>query len=182
MLTAARAISQKAHDVMEYPKSNNDREVPDDAFTFDPEKKDLNQQLYYMLTEKGRTFFYLVRGVPLQNGAETWRRLLVRFDASSIGKEMLFARRVVNTPKIKNHRDTAAHRCEVEPGLKKAILIAMLPATLMEGVMARKRLILNYVETRTDFGGVAPMDVGNLISTINGMTTTMKQLKMKRST
>ena len=42
----------------------------------------------------------------------------------------------------------------------------------MEGVMARldvnqtfddvKRLILNYVETRIDFGGVAPMDVGNI--------------------
>ena len=31
MLTAARAISQKAHDVMEYPKSNLDTEVPDDA-------------------------------------------------------------------------------------------------------------------------------------------------------
>ena len=62
--------------------------------------------------------------------------------------------------------------CKVEPGLQKAILIEMLPATLMEGVMARldasqtfddvKRLILNYVETRIDFGGVAPMDVGNL--------------------
>ena len=25
---------------MEYPKSNLDTEVPDDAFTFDPEKKD----------------------------------------------------------------------------------------------------------------------------------------------
>ena len=49
----------------------------------------------------------------------------------------------------------------------------MLPATLVEGVMARldasqtfddvKRLILNFVETRIDFGGVAPMDVGNLV-------------------
>ena len=39
--------------------------------------------------------------------------------------------------------------CKVELGLQKAILIEMLPATLMEGVMARlvKRLILNYVET-----------------------------------
>ena len=188
MLTAARAISQKAHDVMEYPRSNLDTEVPDDAFTFDPEKKDLNQQLYYVLTEKTEgEAFDLVRGVPLQNGAEAWRRLLVRFDARTIGKEMLLARRVVNPPKIKNHRDTAAHiekwqecgrkleqeyGCKVEPGLQKAILIEMLPATLMEGVMARldasqtfddvKRLILNYVETRIDFGGVALMDVGNL--------------------
>ena len=48
--------------------------------------------------------------------------------------------------------------CKVEPGLQKAILIDMLPATLMEGVMARldasqtfddvKCPILNYVETR----------------------------------
>ena len=53
-------------------------------------------------------------------------------------KEMLLARRVVNPPKIKNHRDTAAHiekwqecrrkleqeyGCKVEPGLQKAILI-----------------------------------------------------------
>ena len=62
--------------------------------------------------------------------------------------------------------------CKVESGLQKAILIEMLPAALMEGVMARldvnqtfddvKRLILNYVETRIDFGGVAPMDVGNI--------------------
>ena len=29
-------------------------------------------------------------------------------------------------------------------------------------LMILKRLILNYVETRIDFGGVAPMDVGNL--------------------
>ena len=51
---------------------------------------------------------------------------------------MLLARRVVNPPKIKNHRDTAAHiekwqecrrkleqeyGCKVEPGLQKAILI-----------------------------------------------------------
>ena len=102
MLTAARAISQKAHDVMEYPKSNLDTEVPDDAFTFDPEKKDLNQQLFYVLAEKTEgEVFDLVRGVPLQNGAEAWRRLLDRFDARTIGKEMLLARRVVNPPKIK---------------------------------------------------------------------------------
>ena len=46
----------------------------------------------------------------------------------------------------------------------------MLPATLVEGAMARldatqtfddvKRLILNYVGTRIDSGRVAPMDVG----------------------
>ena len=152
MLTAARAISQKAHDVMEYPKSILDTEVPDDAFTFDLEKKNLNQQLYYVLTEKTEgEAFDLVRGVPLQNGAEAWRRLLVRFDARTIGKEMLLGRRVVNPPKIKNHRDTAAqiekwqecrgkleqeYGCKVESGLQKAILIEMLTATLMEGVMA----------------------------------------------
>ena len=39
MLTAALATSQKAHDVMEYPKSNLDTEVHDDAFTCGPEKK-----------------------------------------------------------------------------------------------------------------------------------------------
>ena len=61
---------------------------------------------------------------------------------------MLLARRVVNPPKIKNLRDTAAHiekwqecgrkleqeyGCKVESGLQKAILIEMLPAALMEG-------------------------------------------------
>ena len=60
----------------------------------------------------------------------------------------------------------------MESGLQKAILIDMLPAALMEGVMARldvnqtfddvKRLILNYVETRIDFGGVAPVGVGSI--------------------
>ena len=64
---------------------------------------------------------------------------------------MLLAGRVVNPPKIKNLRDTAAHTekwqecgqkleqeygCKVESGLQKAILIEMLPAALMEGVMA----------------------------------------------
>ena len=125
--------------------------------------------------------------MPLQNGAEAWRRLLVRFDARTIGKEMLSARRVVNPPKIKNLRGTAAHiekwqecgrkleqeyGCKVESGLQKAILIEMLPTALMEEVMARldvnqtfddvKRLILYFVETRLGFGGVAPMDVGNI--------------------
>ena len=187
MLTAARAISQMAHDVMEYPKSNLDKEVPDDAFTFDLEKTDLNQQLYYVLIEKtDGEAFDLVRGVPVQNGAEAWRRRLVRFDARTIGKEILLARHVLNPPKIKNHEDTVAHiekwqecqgkleqeyGCKVELTLQKAIFIEMLLATLMEGVMARldasqslddvKRIILNYVETRKDFGGVAPMDVGN---------------------
>ena len=92
MLTAARAISQKAHDAMEHPKSNLDTEVHNDAFTCDPEKKDLNQQLHHMLTVKTEgEAFDLVRGVPLQNGAEAWRRLLVRFDARTTGKEMLLA-------------------------------------------------------------------------------------------
>ena len=60
-------------------------------------------------------------------------------------------------------------------GLKRAILIEMLPSTLIEGVMARmkqgesyedtKDMILNYASTRADFrqrdhGGPAPMDVG----------------------
>ena len=80
-------------------------------------------------------------------------RLLVRFEARTIGKEML---------KIKNHRDTAAHiekwqecrrkleqeyGCKVEPGLQKAILIEMFRATLMEGVMAR----LDASQTVDDF-------------------------------
>ena len=34
MFTTTRSISQKAHDVMEYPKSNIDKEIPEDAFTF----------------------------------------------------------------------------------------------------------------------------------------------------
>ena len=38
--------------------------------------------------------FDLVRGVTLQNGAEALRRLLVRFDARTTGKEMLLAWRV----------------------------------------------------------------------------------------
>ena len=163
VVTAARAISQKAHDAMEHPKSNLDTEVPDGAFTCDHEKKDLSQQLHYMLTVKTEVeAFDLVRGVPLQNGAEAWRRLLVRFDARTIGKEMLLAWRVMNPPKINNHRDTAAHiekwqECrrkleqeygrKVEPGLQKAILIEMFRATLMEGVMAR----LDASQTDDDF-------------------------------
>ena len=171
MLTAARAINPNAHEVMEYAKLNLDTEVPEDAFSTDHEKNDLNRQLYNVNTEKTEgEAFDLVQGVPLKNGAEAWRRLLVRLDARTIGKEMLLALRVVNPPKIKNLRGTAAHiekwqecgrtleqefGCKVESGLQKAILIEMLPAALMEGVMARldvnqtfddvKRLILNYV-------------------------------------
>ena len=65
MLTAARAISPKAYEVMDYPQHYLDKEVPDDAFNSDPEKDDLNKQLYYVLTEKTEgEAFDLVRGVP----------------------------------------------------------------------------------------------------------------------
>ena len=40
MLTAARAINPKAHEVMEYAKLNLDTEVPEDAFSTDHEKND----------------------------------------------------------------------------------------------------------------------------------------------
>ena len=136
MLTAARAINPKAHEVMEYAKLNLDTEVPEDAFSTDHEKNDLNRQLNYVLTEKTEgEAFDLVRGVPLQNGAEAWRRLLVRFDARTIGKEMLLARRVVNPPKIKNLRDTAG--VQSRSWTAEILLVEMLPAALMEGVMAR---------------------------------------------
>ena len=105
MLTAARVINPKAHEVMEYAKLNLDREVPEDIFSTGPEKNDLNRQLYFVLTEKREgEAFDLVRGVPVQNRAEAWRRLLVLFDARTSGKEMLLARRVVNPAKIKNLR------------------------------------------------------------------------------
>ena len=123
---------------MEYTKLNLGKEVPEDAFSTDFEKNDVNRQLYYVLTEKTEVkAFDLVRGVPVQNGAEAWRRLLVRFDARTIGKDMLLAQRVVNPPKIKNLRGTAAHiekwqecgrkleqeyGCKVESGLQKKYL------------------------------------------------------------
>ena len=60
----------------------------------------------------------------------------------------------------------------IHEGLLKAILIEMLPANVMEGVMVRldksqkyadvKVMILNYIDHRIDFGGPAPMDVGNI--------------------
>ena len=39
MLTAARAINPKAHEVMEYAKLNLDTEVPEDAFFHGPRKE-----------------------------------------------------------------------------------------------------------------------------------------------
>ena len=88
--------SPKAHEVMEYPKLNLAREVPEDIFFTDPENNDLNEH-------------DLVRGVPVQREAEAWRRLLIRFEARTVGKEMLLARRVVIPPKIMNRRETAVH-------------------------------------------------------------------------
>ena len=77
MLTAARAINPKTHEVMERAKLNFDREVPEDIFSTDPGKNDLKRQLYFVLTEKTESeAFDLVRAV--QNGAEAWRRLLVQ--------------------------------------------------------------------------------------------------------
>ena len=56
-------------------------------------------------------------------------------------------------------------------GLKRAILVEMLPSTLIERVKARlkqddtynsvKDMVLDYVSTRVDFGGPQPMDCSN---------------------
>ena len=189
LMTATSSQSQKAFMVLEKGKENLDSPVADDWVQGDKPLEDANREMYAVLTEKtDGEAFDIVRGVPLQNGAEAWRRLLVRFDARTIGKEMLLARRVVNPPKIKNLRETAAqlerweeqvrklktqYSCDIPSGLQKAIVIEMLPASVMEGVMARldksnqdfhevKAMILNYVETRMDFGGSMPMQVDHL--------------------
>ena len=68
ILTAARAINPKAHEVRNMPS-------PDDAFSTDLEKNYLDRQLRCVVTEKTEgEAFDLVRGVPVQNGAEVWRR------------------------------------------------------------------------------------------------------------
>ena len=99
---------------------------------------------------------------------------------------MLLARRCVNPPKVNQAKDLpgAIDRWEEdvrriqnvykEPlgeGLKRAILVEMLPSTLIEGVMARlkqddtydsvKDMVLDYVSTRVDFCGAQPMDCSN---------------------
>ena len=56
-------------------------EVPDDAFSTDLENNDLNRQCYCVLTEKTEgEAFDLVRGVPVQNGAEATSRSFRRQD------------------------------------------------------------------------------------------------------
>ena len=130
--------------------------------------------------------FDLVKTVEDLNGAESWRLLTARFDPKTTGKHMLLARRCVNPPKVNQAKDLhgAIDRWEEdvrrtqnvykEPlgeGLKRAILVEMLPSTLIEGVMARlkqddtydsvKDMVLDYVSTRVDFGGPQSMDCSN---------------------
>ena len=147
-----------------------------------------SSEIYYLLAQKtSGEAFDLIKGVPEQNGAEAWRLLVARFDAKTIGKEMLLARKCVNPPKVKAPKDLPGaidkweddvRRLEVEyeeklgDGLKRAILIEMLPTTLTEGVMVRlkpgekypdvKDMVLAYVATKVDFGGPAPMDCSNV--------------------
>ena len=97
------------------------------------------------LVRKGRRKFWTAEEEHLrcqrrrkQSGTKLARGLRagaqVRFDARIFGKEMLLSRRVVNPPKITNHRETAAHvekrqerwrkleqeyGCKVETGLQK---------------------------------------------------------------
>ncbi len=93
----------------------------------------------------------------------------------------------MNLPKIKNLKDAPVcidqwedniwrlkreYDEDIGDGLKKAILIEMLPGNLIEGVMVRlkkgddflatKDLILSYVETKVDFGEPVPVDCANL--------------------
>ena len=130
--------------------------------------------------------FDLIKTVEDLNGAEPWRLLTARLDPKTIGKHMLLARRCVNPPKVKQAQDLpgAIDRWEEdvrrirniykEPlgeGLKRAILVAMLPSTLIEGVMARlkqddtydsvKDMVIDYVSIRVDFGGPQPTDCSN---------------------
>ena len=93
MLTAARATNPKAHEVMEQAKLNLDREFSEDIFSTDLEKNNLNRKLYFVLREKTEgEAFDVVRRVTVQNGAEAWRRLLVRFQDSREGNAASTAR------------------------------------------------------------------------------------------
>ena len=150
----------------------------------DAQNQAASAEIYYLLAQKTEgEAFDLIKGVPNQNGAEAWRLLVGRFDAKTIGKEILLARRCVNPPKVKTAKDLPSaidkweddqRRMKVEyteelgDGLKRAILIEMLPSSLTEGVMVRmkqgekypelKDMVLAYVATRVDFGGPMPMD------------------------
>ena len=188
LITATRAISDLGFQVLEQGRTQGDSPVPDDWAFANKLLEDVNREMYYVLTEKTEgEALTLVRSVPMQNGAEAWRRLLARFDAHTIGREILLARRVVSPAKVKHPRDFPSevdkwevnvrklkteYDCDIHENLLKAILIEMLPKDMLEGVMARmekgtsfqnlKKMILTYAETRLDFGGQAPMQVDNL--------------------
>ena len=149
--------------------------------------KAASAELYFVLSSKtSGEAFDLVKTVEDLNGAESWRLLTARFDPKTIGKPVLLARRCVNPPKVNQAKDLpgAIDRWEddvrriqnvyKEPlgeGLKRAILVEMLPSTLIEGVMARlkqddtydsvKDMVLDYVSTRVDSGGPQSMDCSN---------------------
>ena len=154
IITATRAVSDEGYKVLEKGKEAGDTSVPDDwASSQGPRMDEANREIYFALTEKTEgEAFDIVRNVQLQNGAEAWRRLLVRFDSHTLGKEILLARKVVSPPKIKQLKDIAAHldkwdesvrkleteyKCNVDESLQKAILLEMLPTSMLEGVMAR---------------------------------------------
>ena len=75
---------------------------PDNGILNNEAFKQANLELYFALTEKTEgESFDIVHNVAEQNGGEAWRRLCVRFDSRTLGKQIHSTRKVINPPKIK---------------------------------------------------------------------------------
>ena len=144
--------------------------------------------LYFYLAAvtKGEAFD-LVKNVTDQCGAEAWRKICKRFGSKTKGKRVLLTRRCVSPPKVKKLAEAPGmiekweadvRRLQVEyqerltDGLKSGILLEMVPPQVTEFMTQRmgeddsyedaKEAVLRYVETKADFGGPIPMELGAL--------------------
>lgn len=183
---AMQSFSSEAHQFLGWAE-NLGAEIDSDVDITD-DQKPLCERLYFVLAQMTTgEAFDLVRNAPELNGAEAWRRLCKRYGGKTTGKRVHLTRRCVNPPKVKKlaealsmvekwescvRRLSVDYKETMSDGLKSGILLEMMPGEVTEIMMQRidehdsytevKDSLMRYVETKQDFGGQAPMDVGTL--------------------
>ena len=150
--------------------------------------KQMGTWLYTAFVKKLRGEpFDMMMNVEDGNGAEVWRRLCDRYQGKTFGKQMHLTRRAINPGKVKKLSEALSAvekweqdvvRLRLDYGLtlgddlQTAVLLEMMPVSVTEMMVQRitpkqpfkevKDLLLRYIETRQDFDGIKPMDVGAL--------------------
>ena len=161
--SAVRGENADLANYLKKTEENFEHEV--DPKNWNVEDQKANAQFYNVLVEKTEgEAFDVVRNVLNENGAEAWRRLGARFDAKTFGKRIQLTRKCINPPRIKNLRDATAmierwedsvrrlkaeYQQDLEPGLKQAVLIEMVPSSLTETLISRMMKDDGYEETKT---------------------------------